>query len=84
MTLSYSDSILMVDGHTLETPWIIKEAFELEGRIIVLMNTFSDQATIREVERTRNGRNLVCYSADLALLWKAEFPNGSNFQDYYY
>ena len=66
MKISYSGSDLRIGDYMVETPWSIREAFEIDGRVIVLMDQFSHlKAPIRDISEIRalpKGRNLFCYS----------------------
>lgn len=87
MNVTYDDKKLNIDGKVVETPWPIREAFTIEGNVIVLMDQFADLKgpvlDIREVRKIPKGRNLFCYSLNGSVLWQAEFPTRS-MEDYYY
>ncbi len=88
MNISYTGSKLMIGDQVVETPWHIREAFEINGKIIALLDQHAylkgPIRDIREMRESPKGRNLFCYSDKGSLLWKAEFPDGDNSEDYYY
>lgn len=88
MNITYERSKLRIDGTVVETPSPIREAFAVEWGVIVLMDQFADLKgpilDIREVRNAPKGTNLLCYTPDGSLLWKAELPTGDSVEDYYY
>lgn len=76
---------LTVDSHVIELSMDILDAFELDGRVIVLGDP--DSYLLDPQYRGRPDadipafRNLMAYSLDGTLLWEAEFPQDV---DYYY
>jgi len=88
MKISYSKNTLEIDGVVIATPWPVREAFESENKVIVLLDPFATITEaiddIREIAGIAKGRNVFCYSSVGLLLWKAEFPNGDGSEDYYY
>lgn len=73
------------NGTTLTLDHAIREAFELDGRVIVLIDPDDYLADPGYEQARRRGdeslRNLRAYSASGELLWEAEFPEAA---DYYY
>jgi hypothetical protein len=88
MNISYEGTSLNIGGRIVETPWPVREAFELDGRVVALLDQQAHLKVpildIREMRNAPRGRNLFCYSPDGRLQWKAEFPGGDDSEDYYY
>ncbi len=76
---------VIVGERRLPMQYAVRQAFELDGRIIVLFDPddyLKDPAYPRERRRGQDAlRNLRAYSRDGELLWQAEFPEPA---DYYY
>lgn len=88
MNITYDGSKLRIDGHEITTPWPVREAVELDDKVVVLLDQSAHLQgpilDIREMREVAKGRNLFCYSNQGELLWKAEFPGGDGSEDYYY
>lgn len=88
MNITYDRSKLQIDGKAVETPSPIREAFAVESGVIVLMDQFAALKgpilDIREVRNAPIGTNLICYTSEGIVLWKAELPTGDSDGDYYY
>jgi len=76
---------VMVGSVELDTGYPAREAFDLEDRVIVLLDPdayLRDPDYPKERRRGDNPlRNLRAYSTSGELLWEAEFPEQA---DYYY
>jgi hypothetical protein len=83
--IRYQERIKDVVGARLPTDYSIREAFELDGRVIVLLDPddyLKDPNYPKERRRGENAlRNLRAYSMSGELLWEAEYPEPA---DYYY
>jgi hypothetical protein len=84
-SVTYHGKNLFVDGKSIFLQYEIRDAFVLDGKIIVLIDPDSylqDPAYSKERRRGNNPfKNLVALSLDGSLLWEAEFPEKV---DYYY
>lgn len=71
--------------HRLRMEYPVRQAFELDGKAIVLLDPdayLKDPAYPKERRRGTDAlRNLRAYSQSGELLWQAEFPEAA---DYYY
>jgi hypothetical protein len=81
----YPSHEICVGGTTILTDYPVRDAFELDGRVIVLLDPdeyLEDPDYPKERRRGDNAlRNLRAYSNSGELLWEAEFPEPA---DYYY
>jgi len=75
--ISVSDRTLRIDGQSFNLEYPISEAFELNGRIIVLFNP--DACT----ENFGQFQNLIALKETGELLWKAELPTTTSGDRYY-
>lgn len=80
-----ADRLLHIEGKVIELDYAVRDRFELDGRIIVLLDPddyLGDPGYPKERRRGDDAlRNLRAYSASGELLWEAEFPEPA---DYYY
>lgn len=85
MSISFNGSTLVINDRTLSLKYAIRDAFALNGRIIVLLDPDSYLATSSYGKDRRRGNkpvhNLLALSSGGQLLWEAEFPEQA---DYYY
>jgi hypothetical protein len=76
---------LFIDGRSIELEYAVRDAFELDGRIIVLLDPdayLKDPAYGKERRRGDGAlRNLRALSMSGQPLWEARFPEAA---DYYY
>jgi hypothetical protein len=83
--ISHHGNDIMVDGTAYSMEYPVREAFELDGRLIVLLDAdayLRDPSYPKERRRGKNAlRNLRAYTLSGAPLWEAEFPEPA---DYYY
>lgn len=83
--VSHRGRELHIDGHCTEFEYDLIDAFESDGRIIVLLDPnayLRDPGYGKERRRGQDPfRNLRAISMSGDLLWKAEFPEAA---DYYY
>jgi hypothetical protein len=87
MKVHFSGKTLEIDGRPIETRWEIRDAFEVGGKVIALLDFFANIKQpvlhIDEIRGLPKGQNLHCFSGEGTLLWEAEFPEGDG-PDYYY
>ncbi len=81
----FQGNLLFVGNASLPMPYAVRDAFLLEGMIIVLLDP---NAYLRDPSYGKNRRrgdrplrNLLALSTEGKLLWEAEFPERA---DYYY
>jgi hypothetical protein len=83
--VSHRGRELRIDGTSVEFEYDLLDAFELNGRVIVLLdpNTYLQDPGYGKERRRGNDplRNLRAVSMSGDLLWEAEFPEAV---DYYY
>jgi len=75
--ISYSENMVVIDGTTAHLAYPIAEAFELDGRVIVLLDP--DART----ERFGQFPNLLALAPDGDRLWTAELPTTTSGDRYY-
>ena len=85
-TVSCDGKSLLIDGKTtVSLPYVIRQAFEQDGIVVVLMdpNDYLNDPSYTKERRRGNDpfRNLIGLSPDGNPLWEAEFPDAV---DYYY
>lgn len=77
--------LLHIGGKAVELDYTVRDSFELDGRVIVLIDPddyLDDPDYPKERRRGHDAlRNLRAYSVSGELLWEAEFPEPA---DYYY
>jgi hypothetical protein len=77
MIISISGRTLHIDGRSFDLEYPIAEAFELDGRVIVL---FDPNAY---TEKFGQFQNLIALKETGDLLWKAELPTHDSGDCYY-
>jgi len=77
VTIFVSERTLNIDGRSFNLEYPISEAFELNGRVIVLFNP--DAYT----EKFGQFQNLIALKETGELLWKAELPTTTSGDRYY-
>ena len=84
-SVSWQADTLVIDGRPFSFAYPIREAFDLDNKIIVLLdpNAYLNVPSYgKERRRGKNAlRNLLAVTADGEMLWEAEFPEQV---DYYY
>jgi len=75
--IAFSGKTLLIDGNPLELDYPVADAFELEGRIIVLFNP--DAYT----EKFGQFPNLIALRSTGERLWTAELPTTTSGDRYY-
>jgi len=83
--VSHRGRELLIDGESIELEYVVLDAFELDGRVIVLLDpeAYLQDPDYGKERRRGDGalRNLCAMSMSGELLWEAEFPEAA---DYYY
>ncbi|MDP2392277.1 MAG: hypothetical protein U1E09_05065 [Methylococcales bacterium] len=84
-SVTYQGRTLFVNAKSFFLPYEIRDAFILQGKIVVLAdpNSFlNDPSYCKERRRGINPfKNLLALSFDGSIIWEAEFPENV---DYYY
>lgn len=83
--VSHHGREVLIDSDSVTLEYDVREAFELDGRVIVLLdpNAYLQDSSYGKERRRGDSalRNLRALSTTGDLLWEAEFPEGA---DYYY
>lgn len=83
--VSHCGREVLINGNSVKLEYDVREAFELDGQVIVLLDPnayLQDSSYSKERRRGDNAlKNLRALSTTGDLLWAAEFPEAA---DYYY
>ncbi|MBJ7277292.1 MULTISPECIES: hypothetical protein [Marinobacter] len=76
-SISFSGSIINIDGKSVQLSHDIVEAYELYGVIVVLLDPDSDMGTVAQF------RNLIGLKMNGHMLWEAELPTNKKSDVYW-